>query len=87
MDTRNIYKISLASILFCSVSNCLSDYSTIILPLGTSGINLDQRAFNPIPLDICRFRAKTMPQIKSKQQGVSNWQSQEGKRVNDKNSV
>ena len=25
--------------------------------------------FNPIPLDILRFRAKTMPQIKGKQQG------------------
>ena len=30
------------------------------------------RAINPIPLDILRFRVKTMPQIKRKRQGVPN---------------
>ena len=32
---------------------------------------INQVMFNPIPL---RFRAKTMPQIKGKQQKLANWQ-------------
>ena len=36
---------------------------------------------SPIPIDILRFRAKTMPQIKGKQQGVSNWDPLKGNRV------
>ena len=37
--------------------------------------------FNTITIDILRCRAKTMPHIKGKRQGVSNWQSLEGNRA------
>ena len=33
---------------------------------------------NPIPLDILRFRGKTMPQITGKRQGVSKWHPLKG---------
>ena len=36
---------------------------------------------NHIPLDILRFRAKTMPQIKEKQQGVAKLETLEENRV------
>ena len=40
------------------------------------------QTFNSISLDIFRFRATTMPQIKGNRQGVPNWQTLEGNRVN-----
>ena len=43
--------------------------------------------FNPIPLNILRFRAKTMPQIKGKQQGVPNWHPLKGNRVKKKKKI
>ena len=36
---------------------------------------------NPISLDILRFGAETMPQMKGKLQGVPNWHPLEGNRV------
>ena len=40
---------------------------------GLKQVNLHTKtffSFNPIPLDILRFRAKPMPQLKGKQQGM-----------------
>ena len=37
---------------------------------------------NPIPLNILRLRAKTIPQMKVKQQGLPNWHPLEENRVN-----
>ena len=38
-------------------------------------------AFNPIPLDILRSRAKIIPQIKGKLQGVPNWHPLDRNRI------
>ena len=38
--------------------------------------------FNPIRLNILKFRAKTMPQIRENDKGLANWQPLVGNRVN-----
>ena len=40
-----------------------------------------ENSLNPISLDILRFRAKTMPRIKEKWQGLPNWHQLKGNRV------
>ena len=43
----------------------------------------DRKWLNLNPLNILRFRAKTMPKIKGKWQGVPIWHPLERDRVND----
>ena len=53
-------------------------FQSHLLMLCQVSMGVQKIFLNPIPLDILRFRVKTMPQIKGKWQGGSNWHPLEG---------
>ena len=60
-----------------------SSYGLLIGVVYHESSQICNSTIKPLHLDILIFRAKTMPQIKGKRQGVPNWYPLNGNRVKD----